>query len=260
MRSAPARWTGVWRSRVTLLEETDGAGIEIADGADQLHVTDREPGLRLVRCDDLPDRMSYVGLHRRIEQCPGCLGSIEFIESREDTVEQHLDAALLFGAPELPLDGGLDCAAACVAHDDEKRRLKVRRCVLQRAQDRRPEHIACDADDKELAERRIEDKFGRHAAVAAAQDRRIGLLPFGKVGKDLLLHRWKSRPPADEALIARLEAAERLVRCMGRSGIRGHGRTPKYPRTAMVRRTPEGALDSRGEVCSHEIRVLHIGS
>ena len=43
-----------------------------------------------------------------------------------------------------------------------------------------------DADDEELAKAGIENQFGRHPRIAAAQDGRVGMLAFCEIGEDFL--------------------------------------------------------------------------
>ena len=106
---------------------------------------------------------------------------------------------------------GLHGAAAFVTEHDEQRRVQVHRGVLQRAHDFSGDHVAGDADDEQLAEPRVEDQLGRHARVAAAEDRRVRLLALGELGENLLLHGREPRLAADETLVARDEARKRLI-------------------------------------------------
>ena len=73
----------------------------------------------------------------------------------------------------------LDGAAAFVAHDDKQGRVQIARRVLKRSQDRLPKDVAGYPDDKQFTEPGIEDELRGDTAVAAAQDGRIRLLPFG---------------------------------------------------------------------------------
>jgi len=49
-----------------------------------------------------------------------------------------------------------------------------------------------------LAKPGIEDQLRRHARIAAAQDRRVGMLPPREVGEDFLLHGREARGAGDE--------------------------------------------------------------
>ena len=123
----------------------------------------------------------------------------------------NLDAAGLRRASEARGDGRLDRTAALVAEHHEQRRAQMQAGVLQRPQDRRPEHVASDADDEQLAETGVENEFGRYPAVAATENRDVRLLPLGQFGQHLLLYRRKTCLPAHKAQIALLEPGQRRI-------------------------------------------------
>ena len=109
-------------------------------------------------------------------------------------------------------------AAALVAQHDEQRRVQVHAGVLQRAHDLGRDHVAGHANDEELAEARVEHQLGRHARIAAAEDRGVGLLALGELGEDLLLHGREARLAAHEALVA---GASRASASAAETGARG---------------------------------------
>ena len=78
-----------------------------------------------------------------------------------------------------------DRPATLVAEDHEQRSLQVRTRILQRSSDFRREHVARDADDEQLSQAGIENPLGRHARVAATEDRRVGALGLGEIGEGL---------------------------------------------------------------------------
>ena len=63
------------------------------------------------------------------------------------------------------------------------------------AHHRRPDHVAGHADDEQLAEAGVEDEFGRHARVAAADDGGVRALTHRQLGQDLLLPVGKRAAP-----------------------------------------------------------------
>jgi len=152
------------------------------------------------------------------------LGRIEMVEGRHDVFEQRLDPAALCDTLKLRGDRSIHRPASLVAHDDEQRGVEVRACVLQRSQDRRAEYVSCHAHDEKLPEPGVEDEFRWHAAVAATENRGVGLLSFGEFRQNFLLHRREPRVTADEARIAGLEPLERLIRSARGLPIRGHRR------------------------------------
>jgi hypothetical protein len=93
--------------------------------------------------------------------------------------------------------------------------------VLQRAHDLGRDHVARDAHDEQLAEVRVEQKLGRHARIAAADDGGVGLLLLGELGEDFLLYRREARAPVQEALISRLQTRQRLVRRIHSASLKG---------------------------------------
>jgi len=68
------------------------------------------------------------------------------------------------------------------------------------------QNVSRHADDTQLAKPRIEDQFGRHPRIAAAQDCRIGMLALGEISEDFLLHGWESRGPGDETFVSPFES------------------------------------------------------
>ena len=113
-------------------------------------------------------------------------------------------------------------AAAGVSEHDEEWRLQMAPGVLQAPCDFRRHHIPRDADDEQLAKTRFEDQLRRHARIAAAQDRRVGMLPPREVGEDFLLHGREARGAGDEAFVSGLEAVECLVGRERGFGVRAH--------------------------------------
>ncbi|MBK8120001.1 MAG: hypothetical protein IPK39_13135 [Sulfuritalea sp.] len=61
---------------------------------------------------------------------------------------------------------------------------------------------------KQFAKSGVENEFWRYPAVAAAANRDVGLLPFGKIGQNLLLHGRKARLAIHEAQVAGFQAGE----------------------------------------------------
>jgi hypothetical protein len=102
--------------------------------------------------------------------------------------------------------------------------MQVQARILQRSGDRGAEHVARHPDDEQLAEAGIEDELRRHAAVAAAEDGGVGLLPPGQLGQHFLLQPRKVRIAAEEARVAALQALQRLV-CGASRCFRRHGWT-----------------------------------
>ena len=194
------------------VQEADPARREVVDRPDQLHFSFFETRLGFRGVQERPDRMAHVRLDRGVEQRVVRLGRIEMVEGRHDVLEQGLDPDALCDALKLRGDRGIHCPASLVAHDDEKRRVQVQARVLQRTHDRGPEHVASHANDEEFPERCVEHEFGRDAAVAASQQRRVGMLPFREVCEDFLLDGWEARKAIDETLVALFEALERLFR------------------------------------------------
>jgi hypothetical protein len=132
-------------------------------------------------------------------------------QAGKDALKQQLDMEALARAFELGRQRRLDCAAALVPEHDEEGRVQVDRGVLQRAHDFRRDDVAGHPHDEELAEPRVEQQLGRHARIAAADERGVGLLTFREGGEDFLSHGREARPAAHEALVPRLEPRQCLV-------------------------------------------------
>jgi hypothetical protein len=109
------------------------------------------------------------------------------------------------------VDRSGDCAAICVAEDDEERRLQMAARVLQAPRDFRRDHISRDADDEQLTKSGVEDQLGWHPGVAATEDGGVRVLALKEICEDLLLHGGESRRPGDESFIARFEAQQCFV-------------------------------------------------
>src|SRR5262245_48433518 len=87
--------------------------------------------------------------------------------------------------------GGVDGAAPLVAKDHEQRCLQMAAGVLQTARDLWREHVAGHADDEQLAEPGVEDQFGGHARITAAQDGRKRPLSSGEICQGLTRYGWQ---------------------------------------------------------------------
>ena len=83
--------------------------------------------------------------------------------------------------------------------------------ILQGAENRRAEHVPCDANDEQFAKSSVEYKFRRHPAVAAPKYRDVGLLALGKIRQDFALNHRKVRLAVDKTLVAPLQTGKRLV-------------------------------------------------
>jgi len=98
-----------------------------------------------------------------------------------------------------------------VTEDDEERRAQDRARVLHRAHDLGRDHVPGDANDEQLAEPRVEKQLDGHARIAAAEDRRVGLLPGRELLQDLFPHRREPGLAAEEAFVPGYEPRERLL-------------------------------------------------
>ena len=78
------------------------------------------------------------------------------------------------------LTGGRDRTTGSVSHDDHQRRLQMLNGIFNGAEHVLVHHIAGIADDKEVAEFLVEDDFGCHAAVGAAEDHGERVLAFAE--------------------------------------------------------------------------------
>ena len=114
-------------------------------------------------------------------------------------------------------------AAIRVAKHYEKRHVQMPSRILQTSPNFRREDISRDADDEQLAKPGIENQLWRYPRIAATQDRRIGMLPLGKISEDLLLHGRKSRRPGDKSRIPRFQELQGVLGIP--SGIGNHAHT-----------------------------------
>src|SRR5262245_44761858 len=185
--------------------------LDLVDRAHHLQASLGLACLALRRFHDLADRPAHVALHGARHLLLGREARVDVGQAGHDVRQQELDAR-----PELLAlvprgQRRADRSAALVAEDHEQRRLQVRAGVLQRAGDLLAQHVAGDADDEELAQARVEDPFGRHARVAAAEDGRPGLLAPGEVGEGLAAEGGGARLTPEEALVSVDEALQGLL-------------------------------------------------
>ena len=99
----------------------------------------------------------------------------------------------------------MDSSAFRVAQDDEERRSWWGRQLQAPATSGR-EDVARDPNDEEFAKAGVENQFGGNSRIAAAQNGGVGMLAFGEVGEDLLLHRGESRGAGEETLVSGFKA------------------------------------------------------
>src|SRR5207302_522123 len=132
-------------------------------------------------------------------------------KTRDDVLEQALNARALLHSAMDGVEGGGHRATSLVAEHDEQRRVQVQRCVLDAADDLGRDDVARYPDDEEFPQARVEDELRRHARVAATHDRRVGALRTSKVGELFLAHDREARIATDEALVSRLQIAQDLV-------------------------------------------------
>ena len=107
--------------------------------------------------------------------------------------------------------------------DDEQRGFQVGGGILQGAQNRWAEDIASHTNHEEFAETGIENQFRWHPAIAATENRGVGLLSLGQFRKHFLLQGRETCQACYKALVAFLQAVKRLLgRVRWRSSCR-HG-------------------------------------
>jgi hypothetical protein len=192
-------------------EKPHEARIDFADRADKLHDAFGLAFPAFRRFENLPHAPAHVGFDSsRQHRLPREL-RIEIGQSGQDGINEKLNPRVLPCAMDARVDRCGDCAAICVAEDDEERRLQMAARVLQAPRDFRRYHISRDADDEQLAKAGVEDQLGWHPGVAATEDGGIRMLALKEICEDLLLHGGQSRGPGDESFIARFEAQQCFV-------------------------------------------------
>src|SRR6478736_5350712 len=136
---------------------------------------------------------------------------IEIRKTREDVCEQPLNPGMKLRSFVLGRQRGSDRPATLVAKDHEQRRPQMQTCILQRAGDFRRENVARDADDEQFAQPSIENPLGRHARVAATQDRRVRALRLGELGEGFSAEDGFASLAPDKSLIPIDEPLQRLI-------------------------------------------------
>ena len=207
-KSGLTRATGIARRS---FEKPNEARIDFADRADELHDAFGLAFPAFRRFENLPHAPAHVGFDSLLEECLPRELRIEIGQSGQDGINEKLNPRVLPCAMDARVDRCGDCAAICVAEDDEERRLQMAARVLQAPRDFRRYHISRDADDEQLAKAGVEDQLGWHPGVAATEDGGIRMLALKEICEDLLLHGRESRGPGDESFIARFEAQQCFV-------------------------------------------------
>ena len=98
-------------------------------------------------------------------------------QRRLDALGNGLDVAWQVAA----LTGCRDRTATRMAEYDNQLAMKVFHCILNRSEDILIDHVARIADDEKVAKALVEQDFGSHAAIGAAQHHRERLLTLGKL-------------------------------------------------------------------------------
>ncbi len=108
------------------------------------------------------------------------IGPQESGDRRADALDDRAQVPrLVFRPPAQLLDRRGDGAALGVAEHDDKAHVKALGGELHAADLRRRDDVAGDADDEQIPEALVEDEFGRHARVRAAEDDGEWLLAAG---------------------------------------------------------------------------------
>ena len=93
----------------------------------------------------------------------------------------------------------------------EQRRLQIRPRVLQAPRNLRREDVAGHADHEQFSQAGIENPLGRHAGIAATEDRRVGSLGLGEIGQRVPPERGTVRLAPEEPLIPIDQPSQRLI-------------------------------------------------
>ena len=203
-------------------EKPHEARIDFADRADELHDAF---GLAFpaFRCfENLPHAPAHVGFDCLREHCLRGELRIEIGQSGQDGINEKLNPRMLPCAMDARVDRCGDCAAICVAEDDEERRLQMAARVLQAPYDFRRYHISRDPDDEQVTKAGIEDQLGWHAGVAATENGGIRMLALKEICEDLLLHGGESRGPGDKPRVPRFQALQGVAGRRCGIGNRAH--------------------------------------
>ncbi len=103
-----------------------------------------------------------------------------------------------------------------MTRNDKKRRFQVCSGVLQGNHDRRPEEIAGDADLEQFSESCVKHQIGRNPAVAATQNRGMGLLALCQICEHIFLHGLEAGVAGNESRVSFLEVRVRFLCRVGR--------------------------------------------
>lgn len=136
---------------------------------------------------------------------------VYLFESWHDAVNQVLNAGQMFTSSQLVFQRRLYCAAPFMTENNKEGRAQMRSRILETTHHFRRDHVPGDAYDEQLSKVGVEDQFGRHARVTAAQDGRERLLAFGQVGKCFFAHSGKTSLAAFKPLVAFDQFLQSLV-------------------------------------------------
>ena len=110
-------------------------------------------------------------------------------------------------------EGGENRAATGMTENDDERSAETFDREFDAADLRGRNDVAGDADDEQIAETLIEDKFSRHAGIRAAEDDRERLLPLRQRNTaHVTCRRLSRRETRREAVVPIFESAEGFLR------------------------------------------------
>ena len=171
---------------------------------------------------------------------------IEIGKAGDDARQEQLNPRTKLLSLVLGRQRRADRPASLMAEYHEQRRLQIRPRVLQAPRNLRREDVAGHADHEQFSQAGIENPLGRHARIAATEDRRVGSLGLGEIGQRLPPEGGTARLAPEKPLIPLDQPSQRLIG--GGSGVFrrwSHGERP-FGRRVEREKVDTPQLPARG--------------